>query len=750
MRNALVLLILLFNIASGQEQFQKFWRFQTNTVPNYIGQSTRDSSLFIGGTVRTGTDINNAFISKWDDAGNLIWAKRFNNPSSYQFTRTLSVLELKNGSLFCFIRFWSKDALIALVDSSGQMKWNKKLNCLGNGSAMTSDGAIETSDSSVVVFGSAYCQGENRFGFVLKLDYSGNIIWDHRYKSGQGSSSEFLVDVIETRSSRLVATGWGANGDLFFLELDASSGQVLNSSGYTDSSGNSIYGLEVLPNKERGYDVLLGLSEVNPSERGFGLLKLDSNLQQKVGFTYSYPNHYIEPVNLMHDIYGNIFVYSGRRDHNATFDASMSIARINLTGDLIWHKQFPNLRNHGWESKPKGAIMGLDQRLVFMASGNNPWGGHTSELKVVDREGYYLCDTVPSLRDSLKLNEVNSAPRSFSGDFFTVVDSAKLSAISLGFDTTNCFCAEPATVSDSLYYCVGDTVKVQSLGGSNHTWSPNVGLSCYDCPEPLVFSDSSITYQVISDPGTDCQITHQVLVTVNPLPGPEITGLANRDTLCEGETLTLSPNVTNYDSLKWSTADTSSLITIDSVGVYSVIAFRHGCVDYDTIEVYQSPQPTLVLSSDTGICLGDSIILKANGVGNTSWDGGSNQGQILVTEPNRFYVARTENYCGYLEDSVFVYDLGCSCTFLGVNVFTPNSDQVNDIFRVNTDCDFEQAQLEIFNRWGQLVYSVTGTDPYWDGSSSTGTLPDGVYFYRFTGSTLSTETATSGFVHLLR
>jgi gliding motility-associated-like protein len=67
------------------------------------------------------------------------------------------------------------------------------------------------------------------------------------------------------------------------------------------------------------------------------------------------------------------------------------------------------------------------------------------------------------------------------------------------------------------------------------------------------------------------------------------------------------------------------------------------------------------------------------------------------------------------------------------NVFTPNQDGINDEFLF-----FEYAMgivdVQIFNRWGQLVYTWIGSDKSWSGIGIDGKdLPEGVYFYVFEG-----------------
>lgn len=65
------------------------------------------------------------------------------------------------------------------------------------------------------------------------------------------------------------------------------------------------------------------------------------------------------------------------------------------------------------------------------------------------------------------------------------------------------------------------------------------------------------------------------------------------------------------------------------------------------------------------------------------------------------------------------------------NVFTPNGDGYNDIFKAIKNRSIEEIELEVYNRWGQVVYKTS--DPYfnWDGRhmGSGEMVSDGTYFY---------------------
>ena len=112
-----------------------------------------------------------------------------------------------------------------------------------------------------------------------------------------------------------------------------------------------------------------------------------------------------------------------------------------------------------------------------------------------------------------------------------------------------------------------------------------------------------------------------------------------------------------------------------------------------------------------------------------------------------------------------------SSVFLIPNAFSPNGDGFNDNFKILLPSDYEQyseSKLEVFNRWGTLVYRSSGNQygkdcDWWDGNSKSsnmltaGTkLPSGTYFYVFTVTFVDAHKASkstkkmSGYVELRR
>ena len=84
------------------------------------------------------------------------------------------------------------------------------------------------------------------------------------------------------------------------------------------------------------------------------------------------------------------------------------------------------------------------------------------------------------------------------------------------------------------------------------------------------------------------------------------------------------------------------------------------------------------------------------------------------------------------------------------NVFTPNGDEINDFFVVDTP-DGKVYDFRIFTRTGTQVYSSTSPRVFWDGRNSGGNeLPEGIYYYVIKLSETSAPNGLSGFVYIYR
>jgi gliding motility-associated-like protein len=82
------------------------------------------------------------------------------------------------------------------------------------------------------------------------------------------------------------------------------------------------------------------------------------------------------------------------------------------------------------------------------------------------------------------------------------------------------------------------------------------------------------------------------------------------------------------------------------------------------------------------------------------------------------------------------------------NVFTPNGDGVNDRWQIRNLKDYPDCRVEIFNRYGQSVYTSTGYTHEWNGELNGKPLPAGTYYYIINQKTGLKP--LSGFVDIVR
>ncbi|HNF49489.1 MAG TPA: T9SS type B sorting domain-containing protein [Chitinophagales bacterium] len=158
----------------------------------------------------------------------------------------------------------------------------------------------------------------------------------------------------------------------------------------------------------------------------------------------------------------------------------------------------------------------------------------------------------------------------------------------------------------------------------------------------------STTFNTISQPGTYTVVAYQngclastaVTVSVQQVD-VNITG----DTiLCNGESTTISI-AGQFDSVRWSTGETTNSIIISSAGTYSVLGYLNGCSGVDIVTVESSNLSVNITGTDV-ICGGTTATLTAIGVYDSlRWNTNETSASINVTESGRYSVTAFLGAC---------------------------------------------------------------------------------------------------------
>ncbi|MBL7837432.1 MAG: gliding motility-associated C-terminal domain-containing protein [Bacteroidetes bacterium] len=210
-------------------------------------------------------------------------------------------------------------------------------------------------------------------------------------------------------------------------------------------------------------------------------------------------------------------------------------------------------------------------------------------------------------------------------------------------------------------------------------------------------------------------------IKLDELKKPKI--ISNFDTLtCEFVYLSLRrQSGTNY---LWNTGDTSIGIKVNKKGLFKVTAINKFCSVSDTIQINLLPKPYVNLGTDTMLC--NWLYLSSNETGKYLWSDGQITSSILITRPGTYWLKITRNQCESI-DTISLQPCN-EVTYYIPNVFSPNADLNNDLFKVY-GTNIENVQMEIYNSWGEKIFYSNGIDPVWDGSFMNETCQQGVYCY---------------------
>ncbi len=165
-------------------------------------------------------------------------------------------------------------------------------------------------------------------------------------------------------------------------------------------------------------------------------------------------------------------------------------------------------------------------------------------------------------------------------------------------------------------------------------------------------------------------------------------------------------------------------------GQYAYIIPQVGECAGDTAFVQIEVEQSFQLGSDTTVCHEDIVVLNTPpNLLSWEWSDGSNRSELLVASPGVYALTGQTTHCTF-SDSVRVHFYTCEpCPFYAPNVFSPNDDGVNDRWHVFLPCLWQQFRLEIYDRWGNLVFAADDPDTEWDGSFRDREPQPGVYVW---------------------
>jgi gliding motility-associated-like protein len=553
------------------------------------------------------------FVSKLDNDGNFLWAKKMGG-SNQNYGTEVGLDDLGNIYLtghfretvdfdpgvgtFNLTSSGDLDVFVTKLDEFGDFVWARKIG--GSGSDLTPANLVDgpgniyytgsflgTVDFDPSILVNNFTSSGNEDIFITKLDAEGNFKW------------------AKTIGSVSVDKGWK-------IDLDASNNLYI--------TGNFT---EIVD-----FDPDAGVFNLTSAgNEDVFILKLDSlgnfiwaiamgGLNNDIGKGISIDNH------------GDVYTIGNFQE---TADLDPSSATFNLTS------------------------FGSDDIFISKldSSGNFIWavqlGGSSVENAIsieIDEQGYiYTAGDFQGSVDFDQSNETFNLTSAGSSDFFIQKMSQSLS-LSISNNSISCFGAENGSAWVSTF---------NGIPPYSYLWSP--GGSTND----TIFNLSPGTYTVTVTDSMGTIIVDSVVVSQPNLLTVSIE--AANDTICNGTNIYLN-TYTNGGSAPynylWSTNSVDTLSSLNTYFNFSQfvevsISDANNCTVADSIFITVQNPPLLVSSSDTCICLGNTATIIASGTPSYLWNTGDTTSVISVSPSTstNYIVSYTDGICS-VSDTTFV------------------------------------------------------------------------------------------------
>jgi gliding motility-associated-like protein len=286
----------------------------------------------------------------------------------------------------------------------------------------------------------------------------------------------------------------------------------------------------------------------------------------------------------------------------------------------------------------------------------------------------------------------------------------------------NVFSAPVITLGADLSFCNYDSA-ILSAGNIFSSYQWNNGSTGNSI---RVSTTGSYWVQVKDNNG--CIASDTVSVTVNTAP---VITLGQDRNLCAGETLVLDPGP--FARYNWQDASANRTFEIQQAGTYWVtVTDTRGCRGSDSLRINEVlAGPVNFLAPSITFCKYERVELSPQGSFNTYlWSTGARQRIISVDRGGRYTLEVTDANGCRGSDTIQVVENNCLTGVFIPNAFTPNGDRLNDQFRALVYGNVISFRLQVFNRFGELVFSTTDPRQGWDGIYKGKSSPAGNFVWQ--------------------
>lgn len=348
----IVFSFLLFGTVTAQDSLflAKIGDNQGSESTESIIQNSKGNLIIAGSSDAFGGGDADAMLIEADLSGNVLWAKTYGGTSDDY------IIDVKQTSDGGYIGVGitesfgaqSQDYWVVKTDSAGAVQWEKRYGGSGDDQAW-----------SVSVDGNNYfvCGGSDSYGvggtdlWALKLDATGDVLWQNAYGSGgedanPGPFGEYVGRGVVNQNGRYAISGLsdsvGHGGtDIWLAQLDANSGSILWQFAYGDIDDEGAWSFST---SNSGYFLTGAYTVPSPYETDVWALEVDTTGSIAWQKTYGLAGDWDESLFTAPTSDGGVVMgawYESGPDWVAT------MLKTDASGNLEWATEY-DLNDYDW------------------------------------------------------------------------------------------------------------------------------------------------------------------------------------------------------------------------------------------------------------------------------------------------------------------------------------------------------------------------------------------------------------------
>ena len=309
--------------------------------------------------------------------------------------------------------------------------------------------------------------------------------------------------------------------------------------------------------------------------------------------------------------------------------------------------------------------------------------------------------------------------------------------------------------SSDTAICETDSIQLKPISYAlSYLWTeaPTINsLNSYTVKNPMAAPGETTTYYVRANLGY-CQDSTKIKVYVAPYP--KVTVGADTS-ICFGTRAQLHASIT-ANSFSWSPTNSlynsKSLTPLAVPGKTTQYILTVKDTSYcpktvsDSVTVNVIPIVTINAGNDTTVAIGQPLQFNVSGDSSMSfvWLPATDLSNAFIYNPIGKYSSSDPDSILYTvkattkegcvgTDNILVKILKMAPDILVPSGFTPNNDGLNDILKPVLIGIVKFDYFNIYNRWGQMIFSTSQTEKGWDGTINGSGQNSGTYVYMTQG-----------------